>query len=172
LKIFATIELYCARFLYHFQTVFNAETYIDYLERTLRSYSPRKIYLIQDNASYHKDSTVWTWFSEHRKHMEVFNLPAYSPQLNAVERIWHHARLHGTHNRYFATQDRRMREIEGQSSQGKGIKSGVGFLNGDFKVKVQHRRYRGVMARKPNLAPPLLAVLPRSAGDSFEVQRR
>jgi hypothetical protein len=54
----------------------------------------------------------------------------------------------------------------------KGIKSAVGFLNGDFKVKVQHRRYRGVMARRPNLALPLLAVLPRSAGDSFEVQRR
>jgi transposase len=105
LKIFGTIELYGARFLYHFQTVFNAETYIEYLERTLRSYAPRKIYLIQDNASYHKDGTVWTWFSDHRKHMEVFNLPAYSPELNALERIWHHARLHGTHNRYFATQD-------------------------------------------------------------------
>jgi transposase len=101
LKIFGTIELYGARFLYHFQTVFNAATY----ERTLRSYCPRKIYLIQDNASYHKDRTVWTWFSDHRKHMEAFNLPAYSPQLNAVERIWHYARLHGTHNPYFATQD-------------------------------------------------------------------
>ena len=63
LKIFGTIELYGARFLYHFQTVFNAETYIEYLERTLCSYCPRKIYLIQDNASYHKDRTVWTWFS-------------------------------------------------------------------------------------------------------------
>ena len=65
-----------------------------------------------------------------------------------------------------------MREIEGQSSQGKGIKSVVGFLNGDFKVKFQRRRFRGVMAWKPNLEPPLLAVLPRSAGDSFEAQRR
>ncbi|HSE86051.1 MAG TPA: IS630 family transposase [Candidatus Binatia bacterium] len=105
LKIFGTIELYAARFLYHFQKVFNADTYIDYLERMLRSYFPRKIYLIQDNASYHKDQTVWLWFSDQRKYMEVFNLPAYSPQLNALERIWHHARLHGTHNRYFTTQD-------------------------------------------------------------------
>lgn len=105
MKIFGTIELYNARFLYHFQTVFNAQTYIDYLERTLRSYGLRKIYLIQDNASYHKDKTVWRWFADHRKYMEVFNLPAYSPQFNAIERIWHHARVHGTHNRYFATQD-------------------------------------------------------------------
>lgn len=43
-------------------------------------------------------------FSSHRKHIEVFNLPAYSPDLNALERIWHHTRLCGTHNRYFKTQ--------------------------------------------------------------------
>lgn len=104
LKIFGTIELYCARFLYHFQDVFNAQTYVEYLEKILRSYFPRKIYLIQDNASYHKDRTVWDWFSSHRKHIEVFNLPAYSPDLNALERIWHHTRHCGTHNRYFKTQ--------------------------------------------------------------------
>ena len=28
-------------------------------------------------------------------------LPPYSPDLNAVERLWHHTRLTGTHNRYF-----------------------------------------------------------------------
>ena len=104
LKIFGTIELYCARFLYHFQDVFNAQTYVGYLEKILRSYSPQKIYLIQDNASYHKDRTVWDWFSSHRKHIEVFNLPAYSPDLNALERIWHHTRHCGTHSRYFKTQ--------------------------------------------------------------------
>jgi len=99
------IELYGARFLYHFQKVFNASTYIEYLERILRSYFPRRVYLIQDNASYHKDGEVWRWFSDQRKYFQVYNLPAYSPQFNALERIWHFTRLHGTHNRYFPTQD-------------------------------------------------------------------
>lgn len=44
-------------------------------------------------------------FADHRKYLEVYNLPAYSPQLNALERIWHHTRLHGTHNRYFVSQE-------------------------------------------------------------------
>ena len=105
LKIFGTIELFCARFLYHFQTIFNADTYIEYLEMILKKYFPRKIYLIQDNASYHKNRNVWTWFSEHRRYIEVYNLPAYSPEFNALEKIWHHTRLHGTHNRYFASQE-------------------------------------------------------------------
>ena len=104
LKIFGTIELISARFLYHFQEVFNAKTYIQYLENVLRSYFPQKVFLIQDNASYHKDRTVWEWFGSHRSQIEVFNLPAYSPELNALERVWRHTRLYGAHNRYFTTQ--------------------------------------------------------------------
>lgn len=105
LKIFGTVELYCGRFLYHFQELFNAQTYIYYLKRILKNYFPQKIYLIQDNASYHKDRDVWEWFSAHRKYLEVYNLPAYSPQFNPMERIWHHTRMNGTHNRYFAIRD-------------------------------------------------------------------
>jgi transposase len=105
LKIFGTIELYFARFLYQFQTVFNAITYVSYLERIVNRYYPRKIFLIHDNATYHRDRNVWQWFSEHRKYIEVYNLPRYSPELNALERIWHHTRLHGTHNRYFINQN-------------------------------------------------------------------
>lgn len=107
LKIFGTIELYSARFLYQFQQVFNAQTYIAYLERILRQYVPRRIHLMQDNASDHKDGEVWSWFSDHRRYIEVHNRPPYSPQLNALERVWHYTRLHGTHNRYFPTQDER-----------------------------------------------------------------
>jgi len=103
LKVFGTIELYAGRLLYHFQQVFNAQTYILYLERLIRSYFPRKIFLIQDNASYHKDGEVWGWFSKHRRDIEVYNLPPYSPQFNALERIWHYTRFEATHNRYFVT---------------------------------------------------------------------
>jgi len=48
------IELYGARFLITSRPFSTPRPYIDYLERTLRSYCSRKIYLIQDNASYHK----------------------------------------------------------------------------------------------------------------------
>jgi transposase len=105
LKVFGTIELYGARFLYHFQDVFNGQTYILYLERLLRSYFPCKIYLIQDNASYHKDQEVWDWLSQNRTDIEVYNLPTYSPELNALERVWHYTRRAATHNRYFVALD-------------------------------------------------------------------
>jgi len=105
LKVFGTIELYLGRFLFHFQKVFNAKTYIEYMEQIISRYFPKKIFLIQDNAAYHKDKDVWIWFKEERKYIEVFNLPAYSPEFNALENIWHHVRVNGTHNKFFPTQD-------------------------------------------------------------------
>jgi transposase len=43
--------------------------------------------LIQDNASYHKDSEVWSWFKSNRHWPEVHQLPPYSPELNPTERL-------------------------------------------------------------------------------------
>jgi len=60
-----------------------------------------RIYLIQDNASYHTQPEVWAWFQKERRRLEVFPLPKYSPELNAQERLWHYTRREATHNRYF-----------------------------------------------------------------------
>lgn len=103
LKVFGSVEVFAARFLYRLATVLNATTYLAYLDQLARTYFPRRTILVQDNASYHKDKDVWAWFRDHRRWLTVYQLPPYCPELNATERIWHHARLTGTHNRYFAS---------------------------------------------------------------------
>jgi transposase len=60
-----------------------------------------RIYLIQDNASYHKKQETSEWFKANRRYVEVFQLPPYWPELNATERIWNYTRKHVTHNRFF-----------------------------------------------------------------------
>jgi len=64
-----------------------------------------RIYLILDNASYHKKPETYAWFTANRKYMEVFNLPPYCPELNSTERIWHYTRMQATHNRYYDTKE-------------------------------------------------------------------
>jgi transposase len=59
-----------------------------------------RIYLIQDNASYHKKQETYEWFRANRRYVEVFQLPPYWPELNATERIWNYTRKHVTHNRF------------------------------------------------------------------------
>lgn len=78
---------------------------LDFLEERLtKTYYRKKIFYIQDNASYHKDGVVWEWFSNNRKWIEVYNLPPYSPEFNAAEPLWKYTRKVGTHNRYFESE--------------------------------------------------------------------
>jgi transposase len=102
-KILGAIELWRARFHYAQDTVFNAQTYLSFMEQLARRYRRQGAILIQDNASYHKDSGVWNWFKSNRHWLEVHQLPPYSPELNPTERLWQHTRKNGTHNRFFAS---------------------------------------------------------------------
>lgn len=65
--------------------MFNANSYLKFLEQVAKRYYRKHIFYIQDNASYHKDGDVWNWFKDHRKWIEAINLPPYSPELNATE---------------------------------------------------------------------------------------
>ena len=105
-KVLGAVSLQGAQFSYRHQLeYFDQDTYRSFLEEVvLPTYHRprRRIYLIQDNASYHKAPEVWEWFREQRRRIEVFPLPKYSPEFNAQERLWQYTRRHATHNRYFA----------------------------------------------------------------------
>ena len=78
-----------ARFIYlHQEDYFQWETYLAFLEQVVvpAFYRRRhRIYLIQDNASYHKKQETYDWFKANRRYVEVFQLPPYWPELNATE---------------------------------------------------------------------------------------
>jgi transposase len=81
---------------------------MEFLEQVAKQFyrkSRKKIFYIQDNASYHKDEIVWEWFSDNKQYIEVYNLPPYSPEFNAAEPLWKYTRKTGTHNRYFESEN-------------------------------------------------------------------
>jgi transposase len=104
-KIFGAVRLDNAQFVYmHLNDSFQWETYLAFLDAVLvpAFYRRRhRVYLVQDNASYHKKQETYDWFGKHRRYLEVFQLPPYCPELNATERIWNYTRKRATHNRYF-----------------------------------------------------------------------
>lgn len=61
-------------------------------------YAP-KIIMVLDNVPYHHAKKLRLWLTNHPK-LELFFLPPYSPDLNAVERAWWYMRKKITHNRY------------------------------------------------------------------------
>nr|WP_246167867.1 IS630 family transposase [Thermosulfurimonas marina] len=64
---------------------FNAEIFIEFLRRLIRSNEKRKIFLIVDNHRVHHAKKVSKWVSRHKEEIEIFFLPKYSPELNPDE---------------------------------------------------------------------------------------
>ena len=67
-----------------YKGMLNAATFLLFLSKLILE-APRKILLIADRLQAHKTPEVQAWLEEHRDQIEVFYLPAYSPELNPVE---------------------------------------------------------------------------------------
>ena len=74
-KVFGAVRLDTAGFILHQQDYFQWETYLAFLEQVVVPAFYRRghrIYLIQDNASYHKKQESYEWFKANRRYVEVF----------------------------------------------------------------------------------------------------
>lgn len=67
-----------------YRGAFNAAVFLLFLTRLIAGAS-RKVLLIVDRLQAHKTPEVQAWVQAHRERIEVFYLPAYSPELNPVE---------------------------------------------------------------------------------------
>ena len=61
-----------------------APVLIRFLARLVRE-AGRKVFLILDNLRVHHSNKVRDWLNKHTEHIEIFFLPAYSPELNPDE---------------------------------------------------------------------------------------
>jgi len=78
----------------------NYQTFKRHLKKILNSYkNAGKIIIILDNVRYHHATLLKDFLKLHEK-LELLYLPAYSPDLNPVERAWWYMRKKITHNRY------------------------------------------------------------------------
>lgn len=82
----------------------NKEATIRLLETIKHKQKTGKVYLVLDNASYHHAKVVKQWIFHHPRFKLLF-LPAYSPNLNLIERLWRFFHQKITYNRYFETFD-------------------------------------------------------------------
>ncbi|MCP4120990.1 MAG: IS630 family transposase, partial [Bacteroidetes bacterium] len=62
----------------------NAKLLIGFMKRLIKD-AKRKVFLILDNLRVHHAKVVKAWLAEHEELIDVFYLPAYSPELNPDE---------------------------------------------------------------------------------------
>jgi transposase len=80
----------------------NTDATIHLLEAIREKQKSGKVYMILDNASHHHAKLVRRWILHHPRFKLIF-LPAYSPNLNLIERLWRFFHQKITYNHYFET---------------------------------------------------------------------
>ena len=69
----------------------NAAVFCEFLRRLITGMD-RKIFLIVDGHPAHKAKVVQRFLANHQDKIELFFLPAYSPELNPDELVWNHVK--------------------------------------------------------------------------------
>jgi transposase len=67
-----------------YRDAMHADLFITFLRRLIKD-TGRKVFLIIDNLRTHHSKKVSAWLKDHEEEIEVFYLPAYSPELNPDE---------------------------------------------------------------------------------------
>jgi len=67
-----------------YREAMHADLLITFMKRLIKD-AGKKVFLILDNLRVHHSKRVSAWIEEHKKEIEVFYLPSYSPELNPDE---------------------------------------------------------------------------------------
>jgi transposase len=90
-------------FTRRYETI-DGEAIVSFIEELLMRYaSKKKLYLIMDQAGYHRCAKVKEFIMKLCGRVEIVFLPPYSPNLNSIERLWKILRENVTYNQYYAT---------------------------------------------------------------------
>lgn len=102
ISLFGAVSINDGRLITRFEKVFDAMTFKKFIIQLLRTKkSGRKIVIILDNAKYHHAKMLKPLLRKHKTALRFEFLPAYSPDLNPVERVWKLTRKICTHNVHF-----------------------------------------------------------------------
>ena len=81
----------------------NAETTVELLELVKEFYPNQKLFFIMDNARYQRCKYVQEFAEKHQ--IKLVFLPAYSPNLNLIERLWKFMKKQVTAGKYYADKE-------------------------------------------------------------------
>ncbi len=111
-KVFGLLDYFTGQFFHQgWEGRLNSASYTAFLQQGL-AHTTQAIVLIQDGARYHTSAETRRFFAAHAARLTVFQLPAYSPDYNPIEKLWKKIKEHETHLHYFPTFDALTEKVE------------------------------------------------------------
>lgn len=87
--------------VYDLADTINAQSTKRLCQKLLRKHQRKTIYFICDNARYNRNKMLHQWAEQQR--IEFVFLPAYSPNLNLIERLWRYLKKEIINSIYYDT---------------------------------------------------------------------
>jgi transposase len=91
---------------------FNSDVMLRFLKRLLKQMG-RKVFLIVDSHSVHRGRAVKRFVAERKDQIQLFHLPAYSPELNPDEMLNQDVKTNAVRRKPAATQSGMVRNLRG-----------------------------------------------------------
>jgi transposase len=111
-KVFGLIALGTGQLFWKAHTGrFNSDSYAAFLTEVLDQ-THQHLILIQDGARYHTSTAMQLFFAQQATRLSVFQLPAYSPDFNPIEKFWKNVKKEASHLKYFPTFDKLVSAVD------------------------------------------------------------
>jgi transposase len=99
-----------------FKQTFTDRVFLRFLRRLIKQLS-RKVFLIVDRHPVNRSQVVRQWLGRYRQRIEMFFLPAYSPELNPDEMLNHDVKANAAGRRRARNQTELIRALRGYLSR-------------------------------------------------------
>jgi transposase len=135
--VYGGVDYATARITYTIAPTKSGANFLVFLIALLKAYPGRKIRLVCDNGRFHHTQAVRQWLKDHRRQIQVYWLPPYSPSLNLIERLWGHLKRTILANVLYRTLDGLVAAFHCGVARINGRRDLMGFM---FNHEKTHRK--------------------------------
>lgn len=112
IKVFGLIDYFSGRLFYKaIEGKLNSDSYQEFLKEVL-SRTRKPIILIQDAARYHRSKATREFIAKNEDRLSVYEMPAYWPDYNPIEKLWKKIKQKYTHLHYFESFEALVNKVE------------------------------------------------------------
>jgi transposase len=103
--VFGALDYASGRLCWQLHPAKSGEAFAAFLEQIAQTWPTEPLILVMDNVSYHRAPAVRAWWSAQHGRITPLWLPAYTPTLNLLERVWRFVKHKLACHRFWADVD-------------------------------------------------------------------
>jgi transposase len=103
--VFGALDYASGRLIWQVRPKKDGASFVAFLDHLAEALPDGQIVVVLDNVGYHRCHEARRWWIEHHDRVRPLWLPAYSPELNLIERVWRHLKDKLSCHRWWADLD-------------------------------------------------------------------